>query len=172
MVAGLAGEADGGVADGVAEVLVERRGRGFFDDLLVAALDRTLPLEEMEDIALLIPDHLHLHVARVFHQLLEKHRSVSEGSLGLPARSPYSLDEIVGMRHGPHPTSPTSRARLYQDRVADTMSFLLEPVLVLVFPVVAWDRRHAGHDCQFLGPHLVPDGVHRIGRGPDPDRAG
>src|SRR5215208_3587272 len=168
VVAGLAGEADGGVADRLAEVLVERRGRGFFDDLLVAALDRTFPLEQMEEVAMPVPDHLHLHVARVFHQLLEKHRSVSKGRLGLPACSLYRLDEVSLARHGPHSPSPTPRARLYQHWEADEISLLREPVLALILPVVAWDRRHAGAASQFFGPHLVADRLHRLGRGSDP----
>ena len=172
MVAGLAGEADGGVADRLAEVLVERRGGGFFDDLLVAALDRTLPLEEMEDVALPVPEHLHLHVARIFHQLLEEHRPISEGSLSLPARPPYRLGEVLRMGHGPHSPPPASRARLYQDREADEISLLREPLLALVFTVVTWDRRHAGPACQLLGPHLVADGIHRLGRGSDPGCTG
>ena len=168
MVAGLAGETDGGVADRLAEVRVERRGRGFFDDLLVAPLDRTLPLEEMDDIALPVPEYLDLHVAWVFEQLLEEHRSVSEGSLGLPTRPPYGFDEVTLVRHGPHSPSSTSRARLYQDGVADAGSLLCELVLAVVFPVVAWDRRHAGAACQFFGPYFEADRVHSIGRRPDP----
>src|ERR671920_1699683 len=168
VVAGLAGEADGGVADRVAEVLIERWGRGFFDDLLVAALDRTLPLEEMEDVGLPVSNHLHLHVARVFQKFLEEHRPVSKGSLGLPARSPYRLDELTLARHCPHAPSSTSRACLYQNRVSDAISLFREPLLALVFSVVAWDSRHAGAASQFFGPHLVADRLHRPGRGPDP----
>jgi hypothetical protein len=32
----------------------------------VASLDRTLALVEVEDVAFRVPDHLHLHVPRVF----------------------------------------------------------------------------------------------------------
>src|SRR4029453_7899945 len=94
---------------------VECRRRGFFDNLLVAALDRTLPLEEMEDVALPVSNYLHFHVTRVFHQLLEEHRSVSKGRLGLPTRPPYRLDEVSLARHGPPSPPPTSCARLYLD---------------------------------------------------------
>src|SRR5215212_5832513 len=123
-IAGLGGEADGGVADRRAEIRVERRGGGFFDYLLVTALDGTFPLEEVDDVAALVPEHLHLHVARVFHQLLEEHRSVTEGRFSLPARAPYRLDEVIGTLHGPHPASPTSRTSLYQDWITYTISLI------------------------------------------------
>ena len=64
-----------------------QRGRGRqFDDLLVAALHATVPLVEMDDVAMGIGQDLHLDVARIDHRLLKKQRRVTEGRLGFPGR--------------------------------------------------------------------------------------
>ena len=41
---------------------VEVRGRGDLDDLLVAALDRAVALEEVDEVAVLVAEELHLDV--------------------------------------------------------------------------------------------------------------
>ena len=54
-----------------------RRGR-FFDHLLVAALQRTIALEQMHDIAVRIAEHLHLDVERALHVHFQQHAIVAE----------------------------------------------------------------------------------------------
>ena len=44
--------------------LIEQRRRRFLDDLLVAALDRAFALAEIDDVAVLVAEHLDLDVAR------------------------------------------------------------------------------------------------------------
>jgi hypothetical protein len=51
--------ADGGAGRGV-----HARRRGFLDDLLMAALQRTVALEQVDDIAMAVAEHLHLDVTR------------------------------------------------------------------------------------------------------------
>ena len=51
-------------------------------------------------------------------------------------------------------------------------SFLGEAFLAILLTVVAGYSRHVGPARQFLRPDLVADGVHRLRRGTDPDRAG
>ena len=49
------------------------RPRGLLDDLLVPTLYRTIPLEEVDIVAVLVPEHLDLDVARRLHVLLYQH---------------------------------------------------------------------------------------------------
>ena len=58
------GGADGGGADGFAGFLVHARRGGFLDHLLVAALERAIAFEQVDDIAVAIAEHLHLDMAR------------------------------------------------------------------------------------------------------------
>ena len=54
----------------VRALLIRELGRGRdFNQLLVAALDRAVALEQVDDVAVLVAQHLHLDVARVDHGL-------------------------------------------------------------------------------------------------------
>jgi hypothetical protein len=59
--------------------LVEERRRGLLDDLLVAALDRAFALAEIDDVAVLVAQHLDLDVARIGDELLDEDAVVAEG---------------------------------------------------------------------------------------------
>jgi hypothetical protein len=59
---------------------VEERRRRLLDHLLVAALDRALALAEVDDVAVLVGQHLDLDVARLLDELLDEHAVVAEGS--------------------------------------------------------------------------------------------
>ena len=55
------------------------RGRGaLFDDLLMAALERTLALEEVHDIAVVVCEDLQLDVARPFDETLHVECPIAE----------------------------------------------------------------------------------------------
>ena len=70
----------------VAQRRVDRRRRRLLDDLLVAALDRALALEAVDDVAVRVAEDLDLDVARAVEVALDEERAVAEGALGLAAR--------------------------------------------------------------------------------------
>ena len=77
------GRAHGGGADFLARCLVHARGGGFLDHLLVAALQRAIALEQVDDIAVAVAEHLHLDMAGRGDPLFQQHFVVGEAGLGL-----------------------------------------------------------------------------------------
>ena len=59
---------------------VEPRRRRLLDDLLVAALDRAVALEEMHEIAAGVAEHLYLDMARRREIALDQHAVVAKGA--------------------------------------------------------------------------------------------
>jgi hypothetical protein len=60
-------------------VRVHAGGGGLLDHLLVAALERAVALEQVDDIAVRVAEHLHLDMARVEDIFLDQHAIVAEG---------------------------------------------------------------------------------------------
>src|SRR4029079_12942283 len=71
------------LAHGPADVVAERRGRRLLDQLLVAALDRALPLPQPDAAAMAIGEDLHLDVAGPGQVPLDVALGVLEALLGL-----------------------------------------------------------------------------------------
>lgn len=69
--------------DPITDSRVERGCGGHLDDLLVAALERTVAFVEMDDLAGGVPEDLHLDVPGVDHRPLQEDRAVAEGRRGL-----------------------------------------------------------------------------------------
>ncbi len=57
-------------------------GRAFLDHLLMAALDGAFALAQMNQMAVLVAEHLDFDVARLQYQLFEIHFAVLERSQG------------------------------------------------------------------------------------------
>ena len=88
---------------------VEQRARRFLDDLLVAALDRAFALAQMDDMAVLVAQHLDLDVARIGDEFLDEDAVVAEGDLGLRARArrkPSSTSARLWAMRMPLPPPP------------------------------------------------------------------
>ncbi len=60
--------------------------RGFFQNLLVAALERAIPFPQMDGIAFTIPEDLKLNMARIAEIFLEIDRRIAERGFRLGAR--------------------------------------------------------------------------------------
>ena len=58
------------------------RGR-FLDHLLVAALERAIAFEQMNDIAMTIAEYLHLDMTRALNPFLDEHDIIAKTRLGL-----------------------------------------------------------------------------------------
>ena len=86
VVTGGFGDAHGDFAHAAAHLFVdERRGR-LFEHLLMAALHGALALAEIDDVAVLVAEDLHLDVARILDELLDVDFAVAEGALRFAAR--------------------------------------------------------------------------------------
>lgn len=59
----------------------EGGGGGLLQELLVAALDGAVALAQVDDVAVLVREHLELDVARVLHIPLQVHLAIAEGRL-------------------------------------------------------------------------------------------
>ena len=87
---------DGGVADGGADFFGHAGGRGLLDDFLVAALQRTVALEQMHDIAKTVAENLDLEMARAGDIVFQQHAVIAEGGFCLAPAGGEGGDEILG----------------------------------------------------------------------------
>ena len=96
VVADAGGERDGALAEDGAGLGVDAGRRGLLDDLLVATLDRALPLAQVDHVAVGVADDLHLDVASPFDVGLDEHRAVAERRLGLTRAGGDGVGQFVG----------------------------------------------------------------------------
>ena len=82
---------DGHVAHAGHRIVGGRRAGRLLDDLLMAALDRAISLEQVDDLAVPIAEHLDLHVPRLDDGLLQVDRAIAKGLLG------FALGPLVGV---------------------------------------------------------------------------
>src|SRR5262245_15529943 len=111
---------------GLADVLAHlwrqsRRGR-LLDELLVAALQRTITLPEVDDVAVMVGEDLHLDVARLLDVLFEVDAAVLERALGFLAcglKAGLEADVVAGDAHA---AAPAAGRRLDEHGIAHAVS--------------------------------------------------
>src|SRR6476619_7654780 len=72
------GERHGLGSHGGTGLVVNKRARRLLHDLLIAALNGTFALAEMDNAAVLVAEHLDLDVARLLNIFLDEHTVVAE----------------------------------------------------------------------------------------------
>ena len=115
---------------------VDRGRRGLLDHLLVAALHRAVPLEQVQRVAAGVRQHLYLDVLGARQEPFEQHPVVAEGGPGLASRRLRGRAEPRGVRHEPHALAAAAGRGLDEEREADGLRLLRERVGVLV--VTPW----------------------------------
>jgi hypothetical protein len=152
------GGGHGRVAEpGPQRVVDGRRGR-LLHHLLVAALDRALPLEERHHVAVAVGHHLHLDVAGRLDPRLQENRPVAEGGGGLPGGTGHRVGQVVGPAHDPHAAAPAAGRGLDQQRPAHTGGGLGE-IVVTGSHLGGSEHRHAGLGHHRLGRQLGAHGL-------------
>ena len=84
IVSGLC-HADGDLAHPVSHVGIDYGRGSLFQHFLMTPLQRTLALAQIDRVAVLIRQHLHLDVAGIDDGLLDVNLAVAEGAFGLTA---------------------------------------------------------------------------------------
>ena len=121
-VAGGARGVDRDLADPGAERVVDGRRRRLLDELLVAALDRAVPLAEVDHVAVRVGEHLDLDVARVLEVALDVDRRVREVLLALPRRRLEGTLGVVRLADELHALAAAARRGLDDQRVPDLLA--------------------------------------------------
>ena len=93
----------------VAQLFRHSRSRSHFHYLLMPSLHRTIPLEEVHDISMLIGQDLNLHMLGTLDEAFQKKGAIAEGSLRLASGLGQLLFQILGGTDDPH--SPASPAK-------------------------------------------------------------
>jgi hypothetical protein len=114
---------------------------------------------------------LDLDVAAVVDQALQHQRAVSEGALGLAARTGNGLGNLAGLAHQAHAASATAGHGFDQQREAQLQGLGRQACVVLVLAQIARRAGHAGGDHAALGQGLVTHGFDGRRRRADEDQA-
>ena len=118
------GERDGLRSHRLARLGVEERARRLLHDLLIAPLDRAFALAEMNDVAVLVAEHLDLDMARLLDIFLDEHAIVAEARLGLAPRRGEALGDLLGAIGDAHALAAAAGGGLDHDRIADLLGDL------------------------------------------------
>ena len=119
VVAGGAGERDGGIGKRGANGGIERdRGRDLHH-LLMAALHGAIALVEMEDVAVAVAQDLHFDVAGAADEALQEDGVVAEGGAGFAAGFLQAAGEIGGFLDHAHAAAAAAEGGFDDEREAD-----------------------------------------------------
>ena len=120
-VADVPGELHGISTDPCSQVGGQVRRRRDLDHLLVATLHRAVALEQVDDLAGRVAEHLHLDVPGPDHRLLQVHPRIAERGFGFAHRLGEGRSQLLGIVDPAHAASATAADRLHEDREADLL---------------------------------------------------
>ncbi len=151
---------------------IEQRRRRFLDDLLVAALDRAFALAEINDVAMLVAEHLDFDVPGVDDEFFDEDAIVAERRLGFRARQLESLGDLGGAVGDAHALAATASGSLDHHGIADVARDLHRLLVVLDDAEMAGDGRDPCPRRGLLGFDLVAHRGDCAGVRPDEGEAG
>ena len=148
-----------------------RRGR-FLEHLLVPALDRTVALAEVDDVAVPVGKHLHFDVPRFHHRALQDQLVRAEGVGGLGPRRGQCRGQVGQVGHQAHAAPAAAGRGLDHDGHADLARLGEQRLVGLVGALVAGHAGHASGQHQALGSGLVAHLLDGVRVGADEHQAG
>ena len=148
-------------------------GRGrLFDDLLMAALHRTVSLAELQHLAVAVGEHLDLDMARRCERALDQQPRIAERGLCLGRAASSAARSSASALHQPHAAPAAAGRRLHSSGNPMRDALAASRVSRLIIAVVAGHHRHAERPQRAAGARLVAHRQHRGRRRPDPHEAG
>ena len=142
--------------------VVEQGARRLLDHLLVAALDRTFALAQVNDRTGAIGKHLDLDMAWVLDEALDEDPPVAEGRHRLVDGGRHALAQAPLVPDQPHALAAAAGRRLDHHRIADLARSGDRRIGIVDRILRAGNGGDAGVGCNPAGGELVPhrrDGV-------------
>src|ERR1700758_2739313 len=109
----------------------------------MTALNRAFPFAKMNNLAVLVAQHLKLDMPRIFDETLGINIGSAESLLRLAARSLVSGQKLFLLAHHAHAAAAAAGNRLQNQRVADIRGFLGKLFFAFDCPVAARDGRQS-----------------------------
>ncbi|MCY1173559.1 hypothetical protein D9M73_137230 [compost metagenome] len=151
-------------------VLFAQHGRGgFFEHLLVAALERAVAFAQMDGVAIAVAKHLKFDVARVAEIFFEIDGGIAERGLRLAAGLLHQRFELILGGADLHAAPAAARRRLDDDGIARCRRDFLGLGQIADRPGRARHQRQAERAGGALGLDLVAHGADMFGLGADKD---
>ncbi len=160
------------LAHASAQVFVDHRGGRFLHHFLVAALHRAVALAQVDDVTVVVAEHLDLHVAGVDHRPLEDQLIVAEAAFRLLTGAFQLGGDLLRFGDHAHAAPAAAGAGLDHQRQAHGLRFLYQGVVALVLALVAGHTGHAGLLHGDLGQPLGAHQADRLGGRADKGDAG
>ena len=157
------------VGEAAARRPIDDRRRRLLEDLLVAALQRALPLAEGHAVAVLVEEDLHLDVPRPLEELLDEDRVVAEAGPRFGAGRVEGPRQLLRSADEAHPLAAAAGRGLDDHRVADRRRDRRRLLRVAAEGVGAGEHRHAGGAQRGARGHFVAEQAHRRGGRADED---
>jgi hypothetical protein len=158
-------EGDGVGADPFAQLRIQIGRRRQLDDLLVAPLQRAVPFEEVDDVALRVGEDLHFDVRGLMTACSRKTVAIAERRLRFPRCGLDRFLQVEPVRDAPHPASTASRDGLDEHRELIDSAAASSSVDI----VDGSDDASTGSPALAAGDGagLVPGQLQHLGRRPD-----
>ena len=121
----------------------DNRGRSFFEHFLVAALERTIALTQMDRIAIAIAKNLELDMARIAEILFQIDRRIAECGFRFRSRLQHLGFEFAFRIDDLHAPSATARSGFDDDGIAYILGDLLRFANIFNRAFGARNQRHA-----------------------------
>ena len=163
---------EGRFQNAVADLRVEVRRRGEFDDLLVPPLNGTVAVEQVDEAAVPVAEQLHLDVLGPLDELFEEHAAVAERTAGLAAGRFHRLGQFRRVADDPHAASAAAHRGLHDDRVRQLLRERLGGGHVGDGVVAAGQHRDVGEPGELTGRRLVAERFQHFRPGADEGDAG
>jgi hypothetical protein len=119
MVVNRFGCLDGNLTHPLAQGFIDNRGRRFFDNLLMAPLNRTFSLTQMNKMAMFITQNLDFNVTGILDQFFQVNSIIAKRGFGLTPGGPNCTGQIFKMGHIAHPLASAASGSLDQERKAN-----------------------------------------------------
>ena len=139
---------------------------------LHAPLQGAVPLEQMDGVAVVVPEDLHLDMARLLDPFFDQAGIVAEARLRFALGALQRRAKVGGFLDPAHALAAAAGARFDQNRIADLFGLGFEISRVLVVAVIAGHHRDAGLDHQSFRGVLQTHRADRLRRWPDEADAG
>ena len=147
-------------------------GRGFLDQLLVAPLQRTFALEQMDQIAVAVAGDLDFDMPPALDQFFDDQPGIAEGVVRLAHCGFDFAGKTVQPDHGTHALAAASGRGLQHHRKPEIANDAGDVGGVFACRPAAGDGRDVGRLGLALGRRLVADPFQSLGGRPDEDQLG